>query len=222
VAGGMALQPSVAEKWLQMTGTPIIEGYGLTEASPVLAFNPLEAPKKNSIGRAFPNTEIKIVGATGVDLPPGEVGELWARGPQVMRGYWQKPDETQNVLKEGWLSTGDLGFVDSEGYYTLVDRKKDMILVSGFNVYPNEVEAVLASHESVLEVAVIGIPDSVSGEAVKAFVVRKSNHSVTDDDLRSYCKTFLTGYKTPKLFSFVESLPKSNVGKILRRELRSW
>ncbi len=220
VAGGMALQDSVNKTFQSITGTPITEGFGLTEASPVTHVNPIGGNNPvGSIGLPLPSTYAKIVGEDGTSLPPGEVGELVIKGPQVMKGYWKKDDETARVLRDGWLWTGDIARMDERGYFFIVDRKKDMILVSGFNVYPNEVEEVLACHPMVLEAAVIGIPDKSSGEAVKAFVVPKDKN-LTVEVLRAYCKENLTGYKCPRQFEFRDSLPKSSVGKILRRELR--
>lgn len=220
VAGGMALQESVNKSFQSITGVRITEGFGLTEASPVTHVNPLTNHNPvGSIGIPLPSTYAKIVSEDGRDLLPGEVGELVVKGPQVMKGYWNRDDETTKVLKDGWLFTGDMSRVDENGFFFIVDRKKDMVLVSGFNVYPNEVEEVLASHNKVLEAAVIGIPDKSSGEAVKAFIVAKDK-SLTIDELRAYCKENLTGYKVPRHFEFREQLPKSNIGKILRRELR--
>ena len=220
LAGGMALQSSVAKEFSNITGSPIIEGFGLTEASPVTHCNPLHvSPPEGSIGLPLPSTEAKVVDEKGVEVKVGEVGELVVRGPQVMKGYWQRPEETAKTIKDGWLWTGDMATRDDDGYFFIVDRKKDMIIVSGFNVYPNEIEEVLATHPKVLEAAVIGIPDSSSGEAVKAFVVKKDD-SLQTDELMAYCKKNLTGYKKPKHIEFKSDLPKTNVGKILRRELR--
>jgi long-chain acyl-CoA synthetase len=220
VAGGMALQDSVNKNFQAITGIPVTEGFGLTEASPVTHVNPI-APGNpiGSIGIPLPSTDAKIVKDNGEDCLPGEVGELIINGPQVMLGYWQRPDETAKVLKDGWLWTGDMARMDESGFFFIVDRKKDMILVSGFNVYPNEVEEVISSHPMVLEVAVIGVPDRNSGEAVKAFVVKK-DPSLTSEMLRTFCKERLTGYKCPRQIEFRETLPKSNVGKILRKDLR--
>lgn len=220
VAGGMALQETVNKSFQSITGVRITEGFGLTEASPVTHVNPLTNHNPvGSIGIPLPSTYAKIVSEDGRDLLPGEVGELVVKGPQVMKGYWNRDDETTKVLKDGWLYTGDMSRMDENGFFFIVDRKKDMVLVSGFNVYPNEVEEVLASHNKVLEAAVIGIPDKSSGEAVKAFIVAKDK-SLTIDELRAYCKENLTGYKVPRHFEFRDQLPKSNIGKILRRELR--
>ena len=222
VGGGMAVQRAVADRWKKITGIRILEGYGLTEASPVVTFNPLDVQEFNgSIGLPVPSTEISLRDDQGQEVPFGERGELWVRGPQVMRGYWQRPDETaKTVTAEGWLQTGDIATIDEQGFVRIVDRKKDMILVSGFNVYPNEIEDVVAHCEGVLEVACIGVPDDKSGEAVKVFVVRKPGAALGEETVREHCKANLTGYKMPKYIEFREELPKSNVGKILRRELR--
>jgi len=219
VAGGMALQAAVAERWEKVTGTPVVEGYGLTEAAPVLTCNPTGGTKPGSIGVPLPSTEIKCVDDHGNAVAIGEPGELVARGPQVMLGYWKQPSETSNVLRDGWLSTGDIATMDAEGYFTIVDRRKDMILVSGFNVYPNEVEEVLARLAGVTECAVIGVPDPATGEAVKAFIVR-GDPALDTSMVRDFCKGELASYKVPKFVEFHEELPKSNVGKILRRALR--
>lgn len=219
-AGGMALQGSVAQRWQEVTGKPVIEGYGLTESSPALSFNPLGSGRLNSIGIPVPSTEMKCVDDDGKDVPQGERGEIIARGPQIMKGYWNKPEETAKTIQNGWLLTGDIGVMEADGFFRVVDRKKDMILVSGFNVYPNEVEDVLAAHPGIDEVAVIGVPDGSSGEAVKAFITR-TDESLTKDAVRAYCKEHLTNYKVPKLVEFREELPKSNVGKILRKDLRA-
>jgi long-chain acyl-CoA synthetase len=220
VAGGMALQESVARRWAEVTGTPIAEGYGLTESSPVLTLNPPGREKLGSIGVPLPSTEMRCVDESGREVAPGERGEIIARGPQVMPGYWRQPEETQNVLRDGWLYTGDIGTMDNEGYFTIVDRRKDMILVSGFNVYPSEVEAVLSGLSGVKECAVTGVPDPDTGEAVKAFIVA-SDPSLDAAAVRAFCKAELANYKVPKHVEFRDDLPKSNVGKILRRELRA-
>jgi len=222
VGGGMAMQRAVADRWQKITGNRILEGYGLTEASPVVTINPLDVQGFNgSIGLPVPSTEISLRDDQGQEVPFGERGELWVRGPQVMRGYWQRPDETaQTITADGWLQTGDIATVDEQGFVRIVDRKKDMVLVSGFNVYPNEIEDVVAHCEGVLEVACIGVPDDKSGEAVKIFVVRKPGATLSEETVREHCKANLTGYKMPKYIEFREELPKSNVGKILRRELR--
>jgi long-chain acyl-CoA synthetase len=220
VAGGAALQHAVAERWERLTHTPLAEGYGLTETSPVVCFNQLDGQRKpDSIGRAVPDTEIRLVDDNGQEVPVGQPGELLVRGPQVMQGYWQRPDETEKVLRDGWLATGDIAVVDAEGYYRIVDRKKDMILVSGFNVYPNEVEDVIAQIAEVLEVAVVGVPDSKTGEAVRAYVVRQ-DPSLTEQAILDYCRGQLTDYKRPRSIVFRDELPKTPIGKILRRELR--
>ncbi len=219
-SGGMATQGVVAERWEELTGKPLLEGYGLTESSPILTFNPYGKSRLNSIGVPLPSTVVKCVDEDGKDVPLGDAGELIAKGPQVMKGYWRKPEETAKTLQNGWLLTGDIGVMDEDGYFRVVDRKKDMILVSGFNVYPNEIEDTLAAHPDVEEVAVVGVPDGASGEAVKAFVVKR-NEAVNKDAIRAYCKEHLTAYKVPKAVEFREELPKSNVGKILRKDLRA-
>jgi long-chain acyl-CoA synthetase len=219
--GGMATQKSVAEAWLKTTGCPLSEGYGLSETSPTLTCNPADTDKfSGSIGIPVPSTYISIRDDNGNEVPLGEPGEICAKGPQVMVGYWNRPEETANVMTaDGYFRTGDIGVMTPDGYTKIVDRKKDMILVSGFNVYPNEVEEVIASHPGVLECAVIGVEDARSGEAVKAFVVKK-DPLVTAEDIIKFCGTQLTNYKVPKLIEFRTTLPKTNVGKILRRELR--
>ncbi len=219
VAGAMALQETVAKKWLKLTNSPVVEGYGLTETSPVACCNPIDGTDKTgTIGLPFPSTDIKLIDDNGKEVAMGEMGELCVKGPQVMKGYWQRPDETAKVMDGEWLKTGDIAVVGADGFFKIVDRKKDMILVSGFNVYPNEVEDVVASHPAVLEVAAIGVPDEHSGEVVKIFVVKKSD--VTGDDLIAFSRKKLTGYKVPKKVEFRTELPKSNVGKILRKDLR--
>jgi long-chain acyl-CoA synthetase len=219
--GGMAVQKAVAEKWLAVTGCPIVEGYGLSETSPSATINPADADEfSGSIGLPIPSTEIAILDDDGNHLPVGQTGEIGIRGPQVMAGYWNRPDETAKVMTaDGFFKSGDIGIMDERGYVRIVDRKKDMILVSGFNVYPNEIEGVVVEHPGVLEVACVGVPDAHSGEAVKLFVVRR-DPSLTVDQLMDYCKQQFTGYKKPKYIEFREELPKTNVGKILRRELR--
>ena len=219
VAGGMALQASVAERWEAVTGRPLLQGYGLTESSPVLTFNPLGRSRPGSIGVPAPSTEIVCLREDGTPAPFGEPGEIAARGPQVMAGYWKRPEETAQVMRDGWLLTGDVGVMDPDGYIRIVDRKKDMIVVSGFNVYPNEVEEVLAAHPGVLEAAVVGEPDPATGEAVRAVVVRR-DHGLDEAALRRHCRAHLTAYKAPKRVEFRDELPKSTVGKILRKELR--
>jgi long-chain acyl-CoA synthetase len=219
--GGMAVQKAVADKWIRITGVPIVEGYGLSETSPVATSNPVMAREYNgTIGLPFPNTEIAILDDAGQPVPLGQPGEIAIRGPQVMAGYWNRPDETAKVMTpDGFFKSGDIGIMDEQGYTKIVDRKKDMIIVSGFNVYPNEVEGVVAMHPGVVECAAIGIPDEKSGEAVKVFVVRK-DPALTEAALMEFCKQNLTGYKKPKYIEFRDELPKTNVGKILRRELR--
>jgi long-chain acyl-CoA synthetase len=219
--GGMATQKAVAEKWLKVTGCPLSEGYGLSETSPTLTCNPADTDKfSGSIGIPVPSTYISLRDDDGKEVPLGQPGEICAKGPQVMVGYWNRPDETAKVMtSDGYFRTGDIGVMTPDGYTKIVDRKKDMILVSGFNVYPNEIEEVIASHPGVLECAVIGVEDARSGEAVKAFVVKK-DPNVTAEDIIKYCGTQLTNYKVPKQIEFRTDLPKTNVGKILRRELR--
>jgi long-chain acyl-CoA synthetase len=219
--GGMAVQQAVNDKWLKATGVAIIEGYGLSETSPVATCN--RADNKGftgTIGLPVPSTDIAILDDDGKEVELGQPGEIAIRGPQVMAGYWNRPDETAKVMTpDGYFKSGDVGVMDAEGFVKIVDRKKDMILVSGFNVYPNELEAVIAAHPGVLECACIGVPDEHSGEAVKVFVVRK-DPSLTQEVLMAYCKENLTGYKKPKYIEFRDELPKTNVGKILRRVLR--
>ncbi|MDX1605309.1 MAG: AMP-binding protein, partial [Candidatus Competibacterales bacterium] len=221
IAGGMALQRVVAERWKAATGKPLLEGYGLTETSPVACVNPLDLSDYNaSIGLPLPSTDARFCDEQGAVLPPGEVGELCLRGPQVMRGYWNRPEETEQILDaEGWLHTGDMGYMDENGYVRIVDRKKDMILVSGFNVYPNEIEDVLVSHPGILEAAAIGLPDERTGERIRAYVVAR-DPAPSQDELIQHCRRDLTAYKIPREIEFRSELPKSNVGKILRRELR--
>jgi long-chain acyl-CoA synthetase len=221
LGGGMAVQKAVAERWKALTGVTLLEAYGLTETSPAVCINPVDLHDYNGmIGLPIPSTEVSIRDIDGNELDVGEAGELWVRGPQVMQGYWQRPDETVKVMPgDGWLRTGDVAVINEQGFVKLVDRIKDMVLVSGFNVYPNEVEDVLAAHPKILEAGVIGVPDEHSGEIVKAFVVKK-DESLTLEELRAYCHRELSAYKCPKQIVFVASLPKSNVGKILRKELR--
>jgi long-chain acyl-CoA synthetase len=221
LSGGMACQRPVAERWQAVTNCVISEGYGLSETSPIVTVNRLDAKGfTGSIGLPLPSTEIEIHDDDGNTLPLGEVGEICIRGPQVMAGYWNRPDETEKVMtSDGFFRSGDMGFMDEQGYTKIVDRKKDMIIVSGFNVYPNEVEEVVAAHPGVLEVAAIGIPDDASGEAVKLFIVRK-DPTLTAETIKTFCATSLTNYKRPRQIEFRDSLPKSNVGKILRKELR--
>ncbi|MCC5945097.1 MAG: AMP-binding protein [Bernardetiaceae bacterium] len=220
LGGGMAVQDVVAKKWKETTGCPIAEAYGLTETSPGLTCNPLDGREQiGSIGLPLPSTEIRIADENDEPVPLGERGEIHARGPQVMRGYWNRDDETAKVFADDWFKTGDIGIMDEQGFVRIVDRKKEMILVSGFNVYPNEVENVIAAHPKVLEVGVIGVPDPKSNEAVKAFIVKKDN-SLTPEEIIAFCKEELTGYKVPRHIEFRDELPKSNVGKILRRLLK--
>jgi long-chain acyl-CoA synthetase len=219
--GGMSVQKAVADKWLKLTGTPIVEGYGLSETSPVVTANRCDITEfTGTIGLPLPSTEIAILDDDGKALPLGSSGEIGVRGPQVMAGYWLRDDETaKSMTEDGFFKTGDIGIMDDRGYTRIVDRKKDMIIVSGFNVYPNEVEGVVAAHPGVLECAVVGVPDAHSGEAVKLFIVRK-DPGLTGEDMLAWCKEELTGYKRPRFIEFRDTLPKTNVGKILRRELR--
>ncbi|MGY6255565.1 long-chain fatty acid--CoA ligase [Paraburkholderia caledonica] len=219
--GGMAVQEAVAKRWFENTHTPIIEGYGLSETSPCVTCNPVTVTEySGTIGLPLPSTEVSIRDDEGNEVPLGQPGEICIRGPQVMAGYWNRPDETAKVMtSDGFFRSGDVGFMNEQGFVKIVDRKKDMILVSGFNVYPNEIEDVVARLPGVFEVAAVGVPDQHSGEAVKLFVVRKDD-ALTDADIFAYCKQQLTGYKRPKIVEFRTELPKSNVGKILRRELR--
>jgi long-chain acyl-CoA synthetase len=222
LGGGMAVQRPVAEKWKEITGCIISEGYGLSETSPVATANRFDADEFSAtIGLPIPSTEISIRDDDGKPVHTGEVGEICIRGPQVMAGYWNRPDETAKVMTDdGFFRSGDMGIMDENGYTRIVDRKKDMILVSGFNVYPNEIEDVVASHPGVLEVAAIGVPDEKSGEVPKIFVVRK-DPALTEAAIVKFCRENLTGYKVPRHVEFREELPKTNVGKILRRELRN-
>lgn len=220
LGGGMAVQRPVAERWQQDTGTRLLEGYGLTECAPLVTLSPYNlAAYDGSIGIPASSTDVKIMREDGTRADIGESGEMWVKGPQVMLGYYNCPEATADVLKDGWFATGDIAMMDDKGFFTIVDRKKDMIIVSGFNVYPNEIEEVLAMHEGVLEAAAIGVPHEVSGEIVKVFVVSKSD-DLTEEDLIKHCRDNLTNYKVPKLVEFKQELPKTNVGKILRRELR--
>ncbi len=220
VAGGMAMQVQVAEDWEKLTGVRICEGFGMTETSPVATMNPLSAVRIGTIGMPIPNTLVKVIDDNGNELGIGEAGELCVQGPQVMKGYWQRPEATAEIIdSEGWLKTGDIGVIAADGYIRIVDRKKDMILVSGFNVYPNEIEDVAATHPGVLESAAVGVADEKSGEAVKLFVVKK-DPSLTEAALLQHLRENLTGYKVPRQIAFRADLPKTNVGKILRRELR--
>jgi len=218
-AGGMALQGSVARRWEEVTGRPLLQGYGLTETGPVLSFNPLGKTREGSIGVPLPSTWMACLDDAGHAVAPGARGEIAAKGPQVMAGYWRRPDETAAALQDGWFRTGDIGVMEPDGYFSVVDRKKDMVVVSGFNVYPNEVEDCLATHPGVLESAVIGVPDPATGEAVQAHVVAR-DPGLTEADLRAHCRAHLTAYKVPRSVVFRDALPKSTVGKILRREVR--
>ena len=222
VGGGMAVQRAVAERWQQVTGCQLTEGYGMTESSPVLTVNPVDDKMRlGTIGMPVSSTDLRIADDQGNVLPAGpeNVGEIQAIGPQVMKGYWQRPEATAETIKDGWLCTGDMGFMHPDGFFQIVDRKKDMILVSGFNVYPNEIEDVLAMHPKVLESAALGLADEKSGEVVQVFIVKKDD-SLTEEEVIAHCRTNLTAYKVPKKVQFRTDLPKTNVGKILRRELR--
>ena len=220
VSGGMALTKAAFDEWRNVTGCDVAEGYGMTETSPVVSFNPSDNIKQGSIGMPVPNTNCKVIDDDGNDLPLGEAGELCVKGTQVMKGYWQRPEATaETITKDGWLKTGDVAVIGDDGYMKIVDRKKDMIIVSGFNVYPNEVEDIIVSHPDIIEAAAIGIPDVKSSEAVKVFAVR-SDPSLTEKDVIDYARQNLTGYKVPRYIEFRDELPKTNVGKILRRELR--
>ena len=225
VGGGMAVQQATAKLWLEKTGCPICEGYGLSETSPSATCNPVDATAySGNIGLPMPSTEIKLLDDEGREVPPGQPGEIAIRGPQVMAGYWQRPDETAKVMTaDGFFRTGDVGTVDARGYFRIVDRKKDMILVSGFNVYPNEVEDVITQMPGVLECAAVGVPDAKAGEAVKVVIVRKdaASGSPTEAEVRAFCEANLTGYKRPRIVEFRTDLPKTPVGKVLRRELRA-
>jgi long-chain acyl-CoA synthetase len=211
----------VAERWEQVTGARIAEGYGLTETSPVVTFNPLSGPRRpGSIGIPVPGTDVRLVDDAGRPVPAGEPGELVVRGPQVMQGYWNQPAETALVLEDGWLRTGDVAVMDADGFFTIVDRKKDLILVSGFNVYPNEVEDAVSRLDAVMEAAVVGIPDARSGEAVRAYVVRR-DAGLTAEQVIAHCRTVLTDYKVPRSVVFRDELPKTPIGKILRKTLKA-
>ena len=224
IAGGAALHGAVAKRWVEVTHTPIAEGYGLTETSPVVSFNPLKGtPRTNSIGIPAPGTRIRLVDELNNDVAPGAPGEIWVAGPQVMQGYWNRPEETAHILRDGWLATGDVAVMDETGFMRIVDRKKDMILVSGFNVYPNEIEDVIALMTNVLEVAVVGVPDRRSGEAVRAYVVEnpESRETLTAEQVIAHCRLHLTDYKIPKSVKLKDELPKTPVGKVLRKDLRA-
>jgi len=220
LGGGMAVQRPVAERWQQVTGTRLLEGYGLTECAPMVTLSPHnQKAYDGTIGIPASSTDIKIMSDDGEEQPQGESGEMWVKGPQVMKGYYNRPEATDEILKDGWLATGDIAMMDERGCFSIVDRKKDMIIVSGFNVFPNEIEEVVMMHDGILEAAAIGIPHEVSGEIVKIFVVAK-NDEVDEESIIKHCKKNLTNYKVPKLVEFRDELPKTNVGKILRRELR--
>ena len=217
----MPVHKAVAQKWQALTGRHLLEGYGLTECSPLVSGNPYNLTAySGSIGIPVPSTDVKFLDDDGHEVPHGTPGEMWVKGPQVMKGYWNRPDSTSEVLIDGWLATGDIAEIDDEGHIRIVDRKKDMIIVSGFNVYPNEIEDVISMHPDVIECAAIGVPSESTGEAVKVFVVTK-NYALTAADLKTFCRRSLTAYKVPKIFEFRDELPKSNVGKILRKELRA-
>jgi len=221
IGGGAAVQSAVAERWQALTGTALVEGYGLTEASPVVCINPVLRPRVGTVGLPVPSTEVTVRDDHGQPLGIGEMGEVWVRGPQVMQGYFGRPEETRHALApDGWLQTGDIGVIDAEGFVKLLDRKKDMVIVSGFKVFPNEVEDVVVQLPGVLEAAAIGVPDARSGQAVKLFVVRR-DPALTETQIHAYCHDNLAGYKVPKLIEFRDALPKSNIGKILRKELQA-
>ena len=220
IAGGMPLEKTVSDEWQQLTGNIIVEGYGMTETSPLISVNQMDTKAYNgTIGYPISGTDVSLRDDDGKLVPLGEPGEMWVRGPQVMKGYWHHEDETRRAMQDGWLKTGDIAQMQPDGALKIVDRKKDMILVSGFNVYPSEVEAVLAQHPDVLEVACIGVPNEGSGEKVKAFIVSRAGAKPTVEALQKFASANLTAYKRPKVYEFCDELPKSNVGKILRREL---
>jgi long-chain acyl-CoA synthetase len=220
VGGAMAIQRSVNDRWREVTGNNLVEGYGMTEASPVISVNPIDGTARiGTVGMPVPSTDVRIVDDFGTVQPIGMPGEIQVKGPQVMLGYYNKPEETANTIRDGWLCTGDIGVIDQDGYLSVVDRKKDMIIVSGFKVFPNEVEDVVVRHPKVKECAAVGIPSDKSGEMVKLYIVKKDK-SLTKDEIMEHCRENLTSYKLPKEIEFRESLPKTNVGKILRRELR--
>ncbi|MEC9482619.1 MAG: AMP-binding protein [Halomonas sp.] len=221
ISGGMALTKPVAKRWEEVTGCPVAEGYGMTETSPVVSFNPPRAIQLGTIGKPVPGTSVKVVDSDGEALAFGEPGELCVKGPQVMKGYWNRPEDTALTIDaEGWIRTGDIAVLQEDGYIRIVDRKKDMIIVSGFNVYPNEIEDVVAGHPDVIEACAVGVPDETNGEVIKLFVVSR-NADLDAETLRQWCRQQLTGYKVPKLIEFRDELPKTNVGKVLRRELRN-
>jgi long-chain acyl-CoA synthetase len=222
ISGSAPLPLEVAERFEKLTGAKLVEGYGLTEASPVTHCNPLYGERRlGSVGLPLPGVDAKVVDEEGKEVPLGEVGELIVKGPNVMKGYWNRPDGTQKALKDGWLFTGDLARMDQDGYFYIVDRKKDMIIAGGYNIYPREVEEVLYGHEAVQEAAVVGVPDPYRGETVAAFIVLKEAYrgKVTEKDIEAFCRANLAAYKVPRIIQFRDSLPKSSVGKILKREL---
>ncbi len=220
ISGGMALTKAAAKRWEEVTGCAILEGYGMTETSPIVCVNPPDGIQLGTIGKPVPGTSIKVIGPEGEEVARGDPGELCVQGPQVMKGYWNRPEDTARTLDaESWIRTGDIAVIQEDDYVRIVDRKKDMIIVSGFNVYPNEIEDVVATHEDVIEVAAIGVPDDASGEAIKLFVVSR-DEALDAETLRAWCKQELSAYKVPKLIEFRDELPKTNVGKVLRRELR--
>lgn len=220
ISGGMALAQGTANRWQEVTGCEIVEGYGMTETSPVISFNPAADIRLGTVGKPIPGTEVSVIGAEGEVLEMGEAGELCCRGPQVMKGYWKRDDATaKTITADGWIKTGDVAELDADGYIKIVDRIKDMVIVSGFNVYPNEIEDVVSLHDGILEAAVIGIPDEKSGEAVKLFVVKK-DEQLSADEVKAFAREKLTGYKVPKFIEFIDELPKTAVGKVLRRELK--
>jgi len=219
--GGMSVQRPVAELWEKVTGTRLLEGYGLTECSPLVTMSPYNQESYNgTIGLPASSTDIRLIGDNGEEVALGEPGEMWVKGPQVMKGYYNRQDATDEVLKDGWLATGDIATMDENGFFKIVDRKKDMIIVSGFNVFPNEIEEVLVMHNGVLEAAAVGVSNDATGESVKVFVVRK-NPNLVEQDIFDHCNEMLTNYKRPKVVVFLDELPKTNVGKVLRKELRS-
>ena len=221
IGGGAAVQDAVAQRWKEVTGHRLYQGYGLTETSPSVTSSPIDGPEKvNSIGVPFPGTQVRLIDENGKAVAVGERGELIVKGPQVMRGYWERPEETAKVLIDGWLRTGDIATMDEDGHFYIVDRKKDMVLVSGFNVYPTEVEDVLAKHPGVMEAGVIGVPDDATGEAVRAYVIKR-DPALTEESLREHCRKHMTAYKIPKQFIFRKDLPKTPIGKVLRKDLRT-
>ena len=216
----MAVQRPVAELWEKVTGTRLLEGYGLTECSPLVTMSPYDQESYNgTIGIPAPSTDVRLTGDNGEEVEIGQPGEMWVKGPQVMKGYHNRQDATDEVLKDGWLATGDIATMDENGFFTIVDRKKDMIIVSGFNVFPNEIEEVLVTHPGILEAAAVAAPSDATGEMVKVFVVRKDSN-LTERDVIEHCTELLTNYKRPKVVVFLDELPKTNVGKVLRKELR--